>query len=288
MTAEELPRAKEAMSRDLFALLMQLTSEQRWLVRRSQELYDVVAVCDDEKQKKLIVDLISRFHFRSAQEYLEDRRNIAIKISQDWGCIPTNTMLIALQDNACADSSSAAVQQFKGPLAEYADWKTHNFISSLSEVVQRAKDGSNIIIVDDFCGSGETISKKVLWLREKLQEAGKSVSLRVAVASSMEQSKGVICPLVEDFYSVHWLKKGIRDFYSGQDAVDAVELMEAIESKLGDRYGSKKLKDYKFGWKQSEALCYLEGENPPNNNFPIFWWRKAKPNSDRTTLLPRV
>lgn len=288
MADEEIPRAKETMTRDLFGLLMQLTTQQTWLTRRSEELYDTLAVCDSEHQKNLIVDLITRFHFRSAQEYLEDRRDIARKISKDWGCLPQNTMLIALQDNACADSSSAAVQQFKGPLAEYADWKTHNFISSLGEVVERAKDGNNIVIVDDFCGSGDTISKKVRWLREKLEEASKSATLRVAVGSSMEQSKAVICPYVQDFYSVHWLQRGIRDFYSGQDAVDAIALMEAIESKLAERYGKKKIEDYAFGWKQSEALCYLEGENPPNNNFPIFWWRKLRPNLDRTALLPRV
>ncbi|WP_152455518.1 phosphoribosyltransferase [Roseivivax sp. THAF40] len=288
MADDEILRAKETMTRDMFGMLMQLTTQQPWLTRRSEELYDTLAVCDDEGQKNLIVDLISRFHFRSAQQYLEDRRSIASKISRDWKCLPTNTMLIALQDNGCADSSSAAVQQFKGPLAEYADWKTHNFISSLREVVDRTKDGSNIIIVDDFCGSGETISKKVLWLREKLQQAGKSASLFVAVGSSMEQSKEVICPLVKDFYSVHWLKKGICDFYSGQDSVNAVKLMESIEEELADRYGNKKIKDYAFGWRRSEALCYLEGENPPNNNFPIFWWRKVKPNLDRTALLPRV
>ncbi|MDP2582293.1 hypothetical protein Q8W37_20320 [Shimia thalassica] len=288
MADEEIPRASEAMSRELFGTLVQLTRQQPWLIQRSEELYDTVSVCDDEAQTNLIVDLISRFHFRSAQQNLEDRREIASKISKDWGCVPENTMLIALQDNACADSTSAAVQQLKGPLAAYAEWKTHNFISSLGEVVDRAKEDSIIVIVDDFCGSGETISKKVKWLREKLVEAGKNAIIGVAVSSAMEQSKDVICPFVDEFFAVHWLKKGIRDHYSGQSAMDAIALMESIEGKLGDRYGSKKLEKYKFGWKQSEALCYLEGENPPNNNFPIFWWRKLKSNADRTALLPRV
>lgn len=289
MTDDEIPRSSETMSRELFGTLVSLTRQQPWLIRRSTELYDTVSVCDGEAQTDLIVDLISRFHFRSAQQNLEDRREIAAKISKDWGCVPESTMLIALQDNACADSTSAAVQQLKGPLAEFAEWKTHNFISSLSEVVSRAKqDSSIIVIVDDFCGSGETIAKKATWLREKLEEAGKSALIGVAVSSAMEQSKDIICPLVDEFFAVHWLKRGIRDHYSGQSAADAIALMEAIEEKLGKQYGNKKLDKYTFGWKQSEALCYLEGENPPNNNFPIFWWRKLKSNADRTALLPRV
>ena len=288
MSEEEIPRSIEQMPQELFVELVQLTCRQPWLVRRSKELYETVGVCDDSDQRALVLDLISRFHFRTAEEYLVDRREIASVIADCWGCLPENTMLIALQDNACADSTSAVVQQFKGPLAEYADWKTHNFISQLGEVVARIEDGMNIVIVDDFCGSGGTISKKVLWLKEKLSEAGKEAPIRVAVASAMEQSQTVICPIVDDYFAVHWLRRGISDHYSGQDQSDALEQMEALESKLADKYGNKKLDDYRFGWQQSEALCYLDGENPPNNNFPIFWWRKLRPNADWETLLPRV
>lgn len=276
------------MSRDLFGTLMQLTVTQPWLVRRSRELFDTVAVCEDEDQKALVVDLISRFHFRSVQNYLDDLRKIATKIAEDWGCLPENTLIIALQDNACADSTSMVVQQLKGPLAEYGEWKTGNFITRLADAIERTQDGTQIVIVDDFCGSGGSISKKVIWLIEKLADAGKAAIIRVAVGSSMEQSKTAICPLVEDFFSVHWLQKGIRGYYLDQDQIDAIARMEAIEEKLAERSSGKKIETYKFGWMQSEALFYLEGGNPPNNNFPVFWWRKLKPSVNHTPLLPRV
>ena len=284
----EIPRAIEKMSPELFHELLQLSSQQPWLTRRGAELYETVGICDNADQRKLVMDLISRFHFRSAEEYLEDRRKMAEIIIKRWECLPDNTMLIAVQDNGCADSSSAVVQQFKGPLAEHAEWKTHNFISHLGEVVGRIRDGMGIVIVDDFCGSGETISKKVHWLNQELAKAGKSAPIRVAVASAMEQSRSVLEPIVTDYFAVHWLKRGIRDHFKGHDQADAIAHMQALEDKLAERYNNKKIEKYRFGWRQSEALCYLDGENPPNNNFPLFWWRKLKPDNGWKTLLPRV
>ncbi len=288
MMDEELPRADEHMSREVFGTLYQLSTNHPWLIRRSNELYDTIQLCDDDDQKALVIDLISRFHFRSTANHLEDLRTIADKIANDWKCEPASTMLIALDDRGCADSTAMVVQQLKGPLAEHGDWTTGNFISSLGEVVRRAKENSNIVIVDDFCGSGETISKKVIWLNEKLEKAGKSVKMRVAVGTSMEGSKTVVEPVVDEFYSVHWINRGIRDYFHGQAQCDAVAHMQAIEDKLEAKSKSKKLVDYSFGWRQTEALFYLEGSNPPNNNFPIFWWPLLKPDMKRKALLPRV
>jgi len=288
MTEVEIPRADEQMSRELFGTIFELSARQPWLLRRSKELYDTVVLCENEDQKNLLVNLISRFHFRSAQNHLEDLRILARKIAVDWNCSPENTTLVALEDRECADSSAMLVQQMKGPLAEHGSWKTRNFIGRLGDVVGRAKDGSNIVIVDDFCGSGTSISKKVTWLTNNLNKVGKSASIRVAVGTSMEQSQDLITPLVVDFYSVHWLRKGLNGHFKDQELAEAIANMEAIENKLSDRNGAKKIEDFSFGWKRSEALFYLEGGNPPNNNFPIFWWPKLKPTRKRLTILPRV
>lgn len=288
MMDQEIPRSNEHISRDVFATLFNLTNKQPWLVRRSRELFDTVGLCTTESERELLIDLISRFHFRSVQNHLDDLRALAAKITNDWKCLPENTILVALEDRELADSSAMLVQQLKGPLAELGAWKTGNFISQLGEVVRRTKNGSIVVFVDDFCGSGESIYKKVVWLRNELISAGKTATIRVAVGSSMEQSKDIILPVVDDFYSVHWLAKGLNDYFRDTELTEAVATMRGIEDKLGERHGKKKLSDYSFGWKQSEALFYLEGGNPPNNNFPVFWWPKLRPARDRATLLPRV
>ena len=182
---QEIPRSNEHMSRDVFATLLNLTNKQPWLVRRSRQLFDTVGLCTTEAEKELLIDLISRFHFRSVQNHLDDLRALAEKIVHEWGCLPENTILVALEDRELADSSAMLVQQLKGPLAELGAWRTENFLSQLGEVVRRAKNGSTIVFVDDFCGSGESIHKKVLWLRKELQSAGKEAIIRVAVGSSM-------------------------------------------------------------------------------------------------------
>ena len=288
MTDVEIPRADEQMSRELFGTIFELSSRQPWLLRRSKELYDTVVLCENDGQKNLLVNLISRFHFRSAQNHLEDLRILASKIAVDWSCLPENTMLVALENSECADSSAMLVQQMKGPLAEHGSWETRNFISRLGDVVDRATEGSNIVIVDDFCGSGTSISDKVIWLKNELKKIGKTASIHVAVGTSMEQSRDIITPLVVDFYSVHWIRKGLNEYFKDQELAEALANMEAIENKLADQHEKKVIADFRFGWKRSESLFYLEGGNPPNNNFPIFWWPKLKNGKKRSTILPRV
>lgn len=62
-------------------------------------------------------------------------------------------------------------------------------------------------------------------------------------------------------------KRGISDYYRGEELVNAKDTMEAIEQRL------KKLKpEFHFGYGQSEALVCME--RCPNNTFPIYWYTK--------------
>lgn len=288
MTDTQLVRSGEVMGRDTFASLMVLSRKHPWLIPRSKELFDVLELCETEYEKDLLVDLLGRFHFCSASNHLANLSVISNQIVEQWSCTPLNSHIVALENGECADSSSMIVQQLKQPFAHLGDWKTHNFLNRLNAVVARAKSGDNIVIVDDFAGSGTSIGGKATWLRTELAALGKIATIRVAVSSAMHHSKLAIEPLVDEYFSINWLPKGISDHFTGGELASATAAMERLEAVLGPRNGSKKLENYRFGYKRSESLYYLEGSNPPNNNFPIFWWPLLKPKKPRNPLLRRV
>ncbi|MFH5774393.1 hypothetical protein ACHFJ0_09065 [Paracoccus sp. NGMCC 1.201697] len=284
----KIDRLPNQISRNDFGLLLELTLRHPWLIRKSSAFYDLLSVCESEREASLVLDLVSRINFFTPNDQLDARRRICDKITKEWSLTQVETQIIAINDRELADSSSAYVQQMKGVFAETCGWKTPNFINGLGAAVERVADGKAIVVVDDFCGSGESVSGKVDWIKKKLDEQKKTCRIYVAVAAAMEQSKNAIEPLVDSYFAVTWLKRGISDYLSDPELTAAFTDMKRLESILHKRYGRKKLQDYSFGWRASEALYYSEGDNPPNNNFPLFWWPRLNTGPERDVLIPRI
>ena len=102
----------------------------------------------------------------------------------------------------------------------------------------------------------------------------------------MKFAEEVLESLDVDYFSVHWLNKGISELVSGEKKEVATKSMEELEKKLQKRYQGKKLPN--FGYKRSESLFALESNNIPNNVFPIFWWPFLKGGVSRKTIFKRV
>lgn len=281
-------RSFEVMSEPNFSEILRLTMKSRWLESKSNAVNEILGICTTPEQRSLVASMIERFHYATPNDQLNYRKSIARHIVETLEIPPSHAIIIALNDRELADSSSSYVQQMKGVLAEYDGWKSGNFVDKLGSAVAAAGDGKSIIIVDDFSGSGDTIANKSMWLRAKLEASGKACNIFVAVASAMESSKEKISPLVEDYYAVNWLKKGLTDLYKGEEAVSMSLAMEKLEESLKTKSNGKNIRDYTFGWRRSESTYFLEGDNPPNNNFPIFWWPQLKGGARRNRLTPRI
>ncbi len=284
----KIERLSDKISREDFGLLLGLTLRHPWLIRRSSAFFDLLALCENERETSLVLDLISRVRFFTPNDQLHARRQICEHLTKGLSLSQGDALIIAVNDRELADSSSAYVQQMKGAFAEVCGWRTPSFINGLGPAVDRASEGQAIVVVDDFCGSGESLRNKVVWIKKKLAEQGKSCRIYVAVATAMEQSKGEIDPLVDNYYAVTWLRRGISDHFSEPALAEAVVDMSRLEAILNSKYGAKKMKDYSFGWRKSEALYYSEGENPPDNNFPLFWWPVLRGGLGRDVLIPRI
>ncbi len=175
--------------------------------------------------------------------------------------------LLAEEDLDKYKSSHLVHYLFKGSTFKYKMPQLKNVnikVINKIEQVSSIKNNQQIILVDDFIGTGETTISAVNYLLKTnllLKKQDISVLTIVIQKSGLEvlAREGI-----NVFYSIS-VGKGISDKHSGDEMEKRINIMSKIEDRL------KGLKpDFRFGYKQSEALVSME--RTPNNTFPIFWY----------------
>ena len=122
------------------------------------------------------------------------------------------------------------------------------------------RSSCQIIFCDDFIGTGDTADEALQAYRQEFRAAGDQVAVVCLVAqrdgwNRVKAQAPIYCDTIRS--------KGITDAEAFEDPAVAKELMVQIEARLGVAV------DYRFGYKQSEALVSME--RTPNNTFPVFW-----------------
>jgi hypoxanthine phosphoribosyltransferase len=260
-----------------------------WLYHSSEGLYDLWSICDNENQKKLVENLVNNFTYTTSKELNESGEEIAELIEEKWLLKPSNSFLVAKCDDRKPDGSQAFLQSLKNKFSH--EWEGKNFYNNLLEAAHKIEDDSNIILIDDFIGTGETIKSKYKYFVKKLTERGiKNYKIRIVSFAAMEFSKSRLNSLTEvEYYSAIWLKKGISELITDAKEIRAANLeMKNLENKLSNTYKNLNLTKHSFGYKSSESLFTLESFNIPNNVFPIFWWPQLKNNTYYKTLFKRL
>lgn len=279
-------RLAHKIEREIFEKVFHLSKEQPWLSDKSSEILELLELCQTARQQELVLDLLNRFHYVSDTKHRADLRSLAATITDDWECDPSDTQIVALSGGELADSSSMVAYGIKTELAKLGSWNTHNFSDSLSMAISNLPRLPNIVIVDEFAGTGNAVKKKIDHLHV---EAKSTVPIRVGLLTAMESAIMLIDPLVIETCCVNSLRKGISDHYTGDELSEAVAAMTELEKCLARSNGRKKIQDYEFGYQKSESLHYSEAANPPNNNFPIFWWPKLTSTGKfRKLIAPRI
>lgn len=268
-----------------FVKLTQLHMEFEWLNYEPEALFELWCLSDNNEQKDLIEHLIKNFSYIDGRKLIEASKNLSNQIESIWELKPSNTFLVATCGDDKPDGSQSIIQILKNKFS--VNWKESNFYNSLPKGANEIPDNSNIILVDDFIGTGDTIDRKLKYLKSTIENRVlKGVTIKIISLAAMEFSKEILDGLDVDYYSVHWLKKGINELIEEGERDAATQSMEQLEKKLKKEYHGKKLP--RFGYKRSEALYALEANNIPNNVFPIFWWPFYKGGVSRKTLFNRI
>lgn len=278
---------RDQLKKDDFDSVMQLYSQQSWIIDREHSLVELLLSAKDSERKNLIIELLLRFNFLNTKNfarYLDLMTNYIINESgfkKDRTAIASITVL---DDEA--DSSQKILDNLKMPIHK-AGWGDVKFINKFGAIGKHFKKGKNqIVCVDEFVGSGKTILNRIKTLNENL---GGDFELKFCFVAGMkhgielieESGYEVFCPLQ--------MNKGITDYYVNEELEVKKSLMHELELGLKKDINGKNIKTYSFGYNEAEALYSLEGNlgNTPNSVFPIFWWPQYVDGKPRNNLLYR-
>jgi hypothetical protein len=251
----------------LYRKIFDLVNKKNWLEVRDGQLIALLNICTTERQQELIFDLVSRFHYSGDADLRRSAEKIAQTISRDWKLSAFETRIVAIADRDEVDGSQFLTQALKQHFVRSEGWNSSHFLGQVTAVASFNTDIRNVVLIDDFIGTGKKISRKHKWVVKKLAELGCEAEIFVCSMASMEASIPVLEGLEVKYFSDVWLKKGISDHFEGDALANARTDMIELESKLQDLPSG-----YKFGYKGSESIFYQEPFNVPNNVFPIFWW----------------
>lgn len=235
-----------------------------WVFRKAKENISLIFGRCDPNQRKLFLSLLSRYKVLDQYEpyayimvqriisYIESGRNVIITTP-------------SIQLNSRPKSGDHLLYEIKSQLN--GQGFSDNSFSTRNLVPEKSVEGAVYVIVDDFSGTGDTITNAI----EKLLAIGvKAHNVKVEVIYAMDTAfKNIIGRgvLVNRQLSS---KKSISEFdYEG----------EGMSFNVGDAYDELESslvigETYKRGYKQSEALISMK--RTPNNTLPIFWLPEAR------------
>lgn len=279
-----LPKSRELVSFPLFQKLIGLFRNKPWLETRAAAVEELHEICSNERDLELVVDLLEQFTFLSGNDFESRCAKIAQKITQDWKLSASDTVLVGKHFESGRGDSSGVINAMMQPaLARTGEnWSRRNFEISAKKALQNF-EFKNIVLVDDFSGSGESAAKFLKWAEDLIaQEKLGKKNIYLAFFCAMEKTKERI-PIDNRIFVVQWLKRGISDYYTAQEVPSRLTDMVRLESFL-DQLPHQ----FSLGFEKSESLYSAQNMNIPNNNFPIFWWDRRAGGTVRNPMFYRV
>ena len=258
---------KQALSKKYFYHLYNLLSEHPWILEKQKALEDLWSICDDDKKKILIIDLLKRFQLITEDTRRPLERDIFNQILNVWQLPPENIVFLPIAYKEELDGSLWILDSLKQNLPDViSSKKLLNHLMYCNDTSLCGED-KYLIIVDDFIGSGHKLSRKLKYAKEH------SVCKKIYCVCPVGMNAGI--RYLEDnfpdigFFVSKRLEKAVSDYYS--DADDRKGTLQ----DLTNSYRLKKRIHY-LGVGEAEALFSYKNRNIPNNVFPIFWGENDK------------
>jgi len=282
---EILPKSPKIFSAEDFSQLFDLCFQRPWLAYFNPALYYLWFNADNNFQKKLLEKLLLDFLYLTDNDVREVCKKISNQIETEWKLVPPDTIIIATCNGKEPDGSQMLIQKIKNKFD--IKWREQNFLSHFSYLEDHLTHNLNIVLLDDFIGTGKTISGRIETVNNLIKEKQcNNVKLFLVSAAAMNFAKSTLDNLYINHYSANWLDRGISESFEGSERVQAVAEMKNLEKKLSSKWDALKLPS--FGYGQSESLFSNGDSNVPNNVFPIFWWPYDNDGKERIRLFKRV
>lgn len=265
--------------REIFEEVIGLCHDVKWLAKKTTPLSALMHECSVHPHGIALVSrLIRRFLYCDSSDLETSLRGLCDQITNSWKLDPSDTLIVALNRRPSSDSSSSLLWNLKSFFADKGGWHTGLFIESLATFAHEKIDAcKNVVIVDEFSGSGKTIKSAMNWLHGNFSIPD-DMKFYLVLHARMQNSIVNYDSFFEDHFSTHVLVRGISDNES--NIAEAIETMEQLESCLKEQPDGRAPPSLGYG--KCEALYATEAGNTPNNVFPIFWWQHGEIGKRRT------
>ena len=258
----------------------------KWLIEKSKEVEELINFCDNHDSQKLIFDLLERFIYLDQDNYNLLLNNCVEFIFDFLNYEEQRTQVLALAFDDEADSSQAVLHSIKHKICKKG-WNQFATVNKFGAGIKHFNKGKNqIIIVDEFIGSGKTVKNRIDYLSKNITG---NFEYHCLFISGIESTVNRLNSEGYNIFCALPLKKGISEYYLLDELKEKETQMLELELKLSQKINNKPLYDYSFGYGGAEALYSMEGcgGNTPNSVFPIFWWNKDFSQNQRNTILTR-
>jgi hypothetical protein len=275
-------------AREKFNTVFTLLARQPWLGAKHQELIHMLFdECQCERSREMLINIVSSFFYLTGDLYNRALESLAQEVAAQED-FQLKTQIVAMAVDSGTDSSHEILYNLKFVFSNLG-WLDFKGVASSSAAYKTyTRTGrSNIVVVDDFVGSGQTVINRYKMITAQFKDnnvADYNVSFKVLV--STQAGLQAVRDAGIDITAQYEIKKAIDDFYSEQVAEEYRTLMLALEEGLSKEYEGRELP--RLGYNGAQAAFCRERANTPNSVFPIFWW-PFKANLDaRVTILHRA
>lgn len=265
--------ARPSVSINRLAELESLFKSKNWLVVNDKEyslfrkFKDTLANFTDAQQQFLI-NLTHSFLWIPGSEYnrhllklLENiRKSIGDKFVYFVPCKP-------LEDYAKVKSCDYVWYNLRDNTFRYEiDFGNFKMVNTIEEIdSERIKSGDAVIVlVDDFIGTGETVLKTLVHVKQVHNYLLNYSSVKLmAIVAQPRGLEAIAKAGVEVFFS-ELAPMGIKDQKTTKAEKDKqYQIMKEIEDQISVQ------NSFRNGFGQSEALVSMI--RCPNNTFPVYW-----------------
>lgn len=261
------------LKEDDFRYALSVNKEHKWLNKYSCQFDETILnVVQTREERGLFSTLLRNFKYITKQKSDNNVRLIANHINNVWKCDKEQTLIMAVHkmSNPHADGSDKLLYDLQ---KEMTDWSTRKFIKHFDDQNKKALSYPNVILCDDFIGTGSTMQKRVQAL---LNNNVQGQRIYVVALGALSEAFNNLSTIAEVY-----VPEIVENFDIDRDSRSR-NLMIGMEGKLGDKYKGENLTKVSFGYRRSRALYCNEDYRIPNNVFPIFWWGILK---DKTPLF---
>lgn len=254
--------------------VFKLINDNDWLLPRESQLHDLLYdLLQNDEERDLIDFLLRKVVFLNDEDSREKMREIARTITDEWGCVANNTVIVGAKNK---DSSDGADLLIYG-LRNYVGWAETRFKTTYNGI--NAMPGlKNVIIADDFIGTGKRMDQVI----KDITKMVPGCTIRFVSIGFMESMARKYYPniLKYEYFAPVIISPALN-----HNTDPRVAIMSSIESYLAPDWDGLSLKRYHLGFMESGALYWNKQFRAPNNVYPVFWWGAKKDGTPFDALM---